>query len=86
MAHRPIHYLADHERSGKALFSRREDARTWLEEQTAYHHDGQATKWADGGHHGWQALRLGDGTTTGTVSELKLDGVLPDYDDEPGWD
>jgi hypothetical protein len=85
MTSRPVHYLADHERSGRGLFARREDARQWIEDQTNFHHAGQATKWVDGGHHGWQALRLGDGTTAGTVYEMKLDGLLPDDDAELGW-
>lgn len=76
--HRPVCYLADHEQSGRALFSDNTEARSWIEHQTGFHHPGKATRWVDGGHHGWQALRLPDGTTAGHVYALQLDGTLPD--------
>ncbi|WP_331756693.1 hypothetical protein [Streptomyces decoyicus] len=79
-AGRPTYYLADHAKSGRALFSVPTDAREWLEYQTDYHHAGQEVRWIDGGDHGWEALRLADGATAGSVYQLKLDGTLPDYD------
>lgn len=85
MSNRPIQYLADHNRSGRALFTRRDDARAWMEEQTRYHHPDQTARWVDGGEHGWQAHRLGDGTTAGTMYALQLDRALPDYDADD-WD
>jgi len=81
MNHRPIQYLADHEQSGRALFTRRNDAHAWVEEQTDFHHGDQNARWVDGGEHDWEALRLDDGTTAGTVYALQLDGTLPDDDD-----
>ena len=91
MPHRPTQFLslADHKRSGRALFTRREDARAWMEDQTRFHHPEQTARWIDGGEHGWQALKLADGTTTGTVYALQLDDRLPDrlpdYDADD-WD
>ncbi|MGY0065163.1 hypothetical protein ACWY4P_53585 (plasmid) [Streptomyces sp. LZ34] len=85
MSHRPTQYLADHARSGRALFAHRDDAHTWTEEQTSFHHPDQTFRWVDGGEHGWQALKLADGTTAGTVYALQLDGRLPDYDADD-WD
>lgn len=80
MSNCPTQYLADHTNSGRALFTHRDDARAWMEEQTSFHHPSQTVQWVDGGEHGWQALNLADGTNTGTVYALQLDGVLPDYD------
>jgi hypothetical protein len=78
---RPLYYLALHGQSGHALFSEDSEARQWMEYQTDYHHPGQSTTWVDGGHHGWTAQRLDDGTTAGTVYAIRLDGTLPDHDD-----
>jgi hypothetical protein len=79
---RPFYYLADHEQSGRALFSSNAEARSWLEYQTDYHHAGKATRWVDGGEHGWQALRLPDGTSVAHIYALQLDKTLPDDWDE----
>lgn len=80
---RPFYYLADHDQSGRALFSSNTEARNWLEYQTDYHHARKATHWVDGGEHGWQALRLADGTSVAHIYALQLDQTLPDdLDDE----
>ena len=79
----PTYFLADHALSGRELFSSNTEARRWIEYQTDYHHAGQAPRWVDGGEHGWQALRLPDGTTAGHIYALQLDKTLPEsLDDE----
>ena len=80
---RPFFYLAEHAESGRELFSSNDEARRWVEYQASYHQPDATTRWVDGGEHGWQALRLGDGTSVGHVYAMQVDKHLPDpLDDE----
>ncbi len=81
-------YLVDHPHSGRALFSKLDDAREWADDQTRYHCPDITACWADGGDHGWHAQRTTSGSTfdgAATIYTLHIDEHAPrddaDFDD-----
>lgn len=80
-------YLVDHPRSGRALFSKLDDAREWADEQTRYHCPDITVHWIDGGGHGWHAQRTASGGTfdgAATMYALQVDQHAPrdDFDED----
>jgi hypothetical protein len=69
-------YLVEHARASRKLFTWPDDARDWAERQTDFHYPQQSARWVSGGEHGWEQLRLDDGTTAATVYRLTLDETL----------
>ncbi|MDK1473626.1 hypothetical protein QNO07_09360 [Streptomyces sp. 549] len=79
-------YLVEHSRASRKLFTLPGDAREWAEKQTHFHYPRWSTRWVSGGEHGWEQLRLGDGTTAATVYTLLLDETLEDSRFASYWD
>lgn len=85
-------YLADHPRSGRALFTKKNDAVGWMNYQNEYHYpDLDLAKWVTVGSEGTSVPRLPTGKpgrdkdgnlAGGEICHLVLDERAPRHDED----